>query len=88
MWKLFWVTVLLSISRISLAWADDEEVTDRKVTYRQKTEIDFEGLEVEGEIVKPSSALVLERKKADFNPLVKIRSDWTDLIDESIDEAK
>jgi len=38
--------------------------------------------------VKPSSALVLERKKADFNPLVKIRSNWTDLIDESIDEAK
>jgi hypothetical protein len=88
MWKLFWVTVLLSISRISLARADDEEATDRKVTYRQKTEIDFEGLEVEGEIVKPSSALVLERKKADFNPLVKVRSDWTDLIDESIDEAK
>ena len=43
---------------------------------------------VEGEIVKPSSALILERKKADFNPLVKIRSDWQDLVDESVDEAK
>lgn len=73
---------------MKLAWAGDDEVEDRKVTYRQKTEIDFEGLEVEGEIVKPSSALVLERKKAAFNPLVKIRENWTDEIDESIDEAK
>ena len=86
--KMFWITALLTATQIAPARADDEETTDRKVTYRQKTEIDFEGLEVEGEIVKPSSALILERKKADFNPLVKIRSDWQDLVDESIDEAK
>jgi hypothetical protein len=32
--------------------------------------------------------LILERKKAAFNPLVKIRTDWVDMIEESIDEAK
>lgn len=74
-----------------LAFAGDndlDEDSDRRVVYKQKTEIDFESLEVEGTLVKPSSSLVLERKKAAFNPLVKIRTDWVDMIDESIDEAK
>lgn len=31
----------------SQAFAKDEEEGDRKVIYRQKTEIDFEGLEIE-----------------------------------------
>lgn len=75
----------------SLAFAGDDnldEDSDRKIIYKQRTEIDFESLEVEGVLVKPSSSLVLERKKAAFNPLVKIRTDWVDMIEESIDEAK
>ena len=82
--------MFLTATHMQLAIAADEEDENsgRKIIYRQKTEIDFEGLEVEGEIVKPSSSLVLERKQAAFNPLVKIRTDWVDLIDESIDEAK
>jgi len=75
----------------SLAFAGDDsldEDSDRKIIYKQRTEIDFESLEVEGVLVKPSSSLVLERKKAAFNPLVKIRTDWDDMIEESIDDAK
>jgi len=86
---LFWIGLFLSIAHIPFAnAAEEDETSNRKIVYRMKTEIDFEGLEVEGEIVKPSSALILERKKSAFNPLVKIRTDWVDLIDESIDEAK
>ena len=75
----------------SLAFAGDDsldEDSDRKIIYKQRTEIDVESLEVEGTLVKPSSSLILERKKAAFNPLVKIRTDWVDMIEESIDEAK
>jgi hypothetical protein len=71
------------------AMAQDEENTDgRKVTYKQKTEIDFEGLDVNGELVKPSSALVLDRKKASFNPLIKLREDFNPEMEQSIDEVK
>jgi hypothetical protein len=69
------------------AFAGDEE-DDRKVVYKQKTEIDFEDLEIEGILQKPQSALVLERKKASFNPLVKLRTDWNAEIDQSTDEVK
>jgi len=65
--------------------ADDDET---KVVYRQKTEIDFEDLEIEGILQKPQSALVLERKKANFNPLVKLRTDWNEEISQSVDEVK
>lgn len=73
---------------VTLAFAGDDEAEDRKVVYKQKTEIDFEGLEVEGVLQKPQSALVLERKKASFNPLIKLRTDWKEEMDQSVDEIK
>lgn len=71
----------------TMALAGDEE-EDRRIVYKQKTEIDFEGLEVEGVLVKPQTALVLERKQASFNPLIKLRTDWNVEIDRSTDEIK
>ena len=67
------------------ARAEDEEP---KKVYRKETTIDFEELEIEGVLIKPQSALVLERKKASFNPLIKLRTDWNDQIDENLDEVK
>jgi len=75
----------------SLAQAGDNIEWDedgRKVVYKAATSIDFEDLEIEGVLQKPQSALVLERKKANFNPLIKLRTDWTDVIQESVDEIK
>jgi hypothetical protein len=72
----------------SVAYAGDEEEEGRKVVYKQKTEIDFEGLEVEGVLQKPQSALVIERRSASFNPLIKLRTDFNDKIEENTDEIK
>ena len=68
------------------AIASDDE--DTKVVYRKETTIDFEDLEIEGTLIKPQSALVLERKKASFNPLIKLRTDWNDEIEKNLDEVK
>jgi len=38
--------------------------------------------------VKPSSALVLDRKKAEFNPLITLRSDFNVEMEQSVDEVK
>lgn len=78
---------LLTLS--ASAFAQDEDNPDnRKVTYKQKTEIDFEGLDVNGELVKPQSALVLDRKKASFNPLIHLRQDFNAEMEQSVDEVK
>ncbi|MDP2312112.1 MAG: hypothetical protein Q8P41_04345 [Pseudomonadota bacterium] len=71
-----------------VALAQEEEAEGRKVSYKQKTEIDFEGLDVNGELVKPQSALVLDRKKASFNPLIKLREDFNAEMEQSVDEVK
>ena len=73
--------LLASIAR----GADDE---NDRVVYKSKTEIDFEDLEIEGVLQKPQSALILDRKKASFNPLIRIRTDLKDEIEHSVDEIK
>jgi len=75
--KKCFIIALLAYSPYSIA--NDEP----KVVYKDKTEIDFEALELEGELVKPQGALVLERKKANFNPLIKLRKDFTLEINQS-----
>lgn len=72
---------------VNLAFAGDDG-DETPVVYKQKTEIDFEELEIEGILQKPQSALVLERKKANFNPLIKLRTDWNDAMEQSVDEVK
>ena len=81
--------LLLAIMLISEpALAADDAGGGQKVVYKDKTEIDFEELEIEGILQKPQSALVLERKQANFNPLVKLRTDWNTEIHQSVDEIK
>ena len=69
-----------------VAYANDEE--EPKVIYKQKTEIDFEALNIDGELVKPQGALLLDRKRGSFNPLIKLRQDFNMEIEQSVDLIK
>jgi hypothetical protein len=72
-----------------ISWAgDDEKTEDRKVIYRQRTEIDFEGVDVEALLVKPQGTLILERKQASFNPMINLRKDFNAEIEQSTNEIK
>ena len=70
-----------------VAYANDEE-KEPKVVYKQRTEIDFEGVEVDGELVRPQGALLLDRKRAQFNSMIKLRTDFDDLMEDTIQEIK
>ena len=69
------------------AHAQDEEES-RKVIYKQRTEIDFDSVDVNGELIKPAGALLIDRKRAQFNPLIRLRDDWKDEMKKSIDKVK
>ena len=69
------------------AYANDEKEKPR-VVYKQKTEIDFEGVEIDGELVKPQVALLLDRKRAQFNSMIRLRTDFDDLMEDSVEEIK
>jgi hypothetical protein len=73
---------------LGVSFADDSNKEEPKVIYKAKTEIDFEGVEIAGELVKPQGQLILDRQRAQFNPLIKLRTDFDDEMDKSVDEIK
>lgn len=75
----------LILSSISHA---ENNTTDRKIVYKQQTEIDFEGLDILGEMVKPQGALINERQRTAFNPLIQLRTDWNQEITDSVRTIK
>ena len=59
-----------------------------KVVYKEKTEIDFESVEIEGAVKKPNGQMILERVKAQFNPLLEIRDSFSYEMHESVKEIQ
>ena len=78
--------VLFMLSGV--VYADDTKEEEPKVSYKERTEIDFEGVEIAGELVRPQGSLVLERKRAQFNSMIPLRTDFDDEMDKSVDEIK
>mgnify|MGYP003138210877 CR=1 FL=1 len=58
------------------------------IVYQQRTEIDFESVDIEGELVKPEGILTQERVSATFNPLIRLRMDWDEEMTNSVNEIK
>ena len=61
---------------------------NRIIRYQKQTEIDFDGLEIEGELIKPTGALIVERSGAKFNPLIELRTDWNNEMSQSVNSIK
>jgi len=81
------LTALAAMMFLALpALAQDD--TNRQVKYKERTEIDFEGVDVQGELVKPQGQLLLDRRKASFNPLIRLREDFNQEMKDSVDQVK
>ena len=61
---------------------------DRAAEYKKRTEIDFEAIDITGVMVKPQGSVIIERKKAEFNPLIRIRADFNQEMSDSVREIK
>ena len=81
---------LLLMILVSTASADNNSTEEEqpRVIYKEKTEIDFEGIELEGKIFKPQEELILERQIALFNPMIQIRDSFLYEINQSVTEMK
>ena len=71
---------LLILTTLSLA--------DENIIYKKKTEIDFEAVDVEGQIKKPPGTLLQEKNRALFNPLVQIRESFSSEMMQSINDVQ
>ncbi|MBX2801374.1 MAG: hypothetical protein KTR31_27095 [Myxococcales bacterium] len=86
------MTRLSALAALGLLWgtpafAQDSD-SSRAIRYKARTEIDFEGVDVTGELVKPQGQLLLDRRKADFNPLIKLRQNFNQEMKQSVDQVK
>lgn len=66
----------------------DEAPAGRTYKYLEREEIIFEGVDVNGEIVKPEVRLSSERPPPRFNPLIRLRTDWNAEVAASLDEIE
>ena len=78
----------LTLAYSSNALGQETNTEEPRVIYKERTEIDFEALELEGQLIKPDGALLLERKKASFNPLIRLRTNFDVEMSESVNEIK
>ena len=79
--------MILFFGLTSISYAQEAEAEpEREIRYKERTEIDFEGVDIIGELVKPSGKLLLDRKKAKFNPLIRMRSNFDEEMKDSVDE--
>jgi Ca-activated chloride channel homolog len=56
-----------------------------RVIYRDRSEIDFDGVSVDGQLERPRGALMLDRRRPETNPLIRRRTDFDDEMDDSVD---
>jgi len=78
------VVVLILALLFPFSANGQERGDNDRVVYKQRTEIDFDGVDIQGELVKPAGTLLLDRRAASFNPLIKLRENWNLEIKESI----
>ena len=76
---------LLFNSAVASETNDNKE---QNIIYKQKTEIDFDAIDIQGELIKPQGSLILNRGNAKFNPMIKLRRDFDDEMEKTINEIK
>ncbi len=82
------ILVAAALLSAGTTFAQETDTSGREIKYAARTEIDFEGVDVEGELVKPAGQLLLDRRKANFNPLIRLREDFNVEMKRSVDQVK
>jgi len=81
------VAMTVVLAAPALAQQDQVKVIQEedKVVVRKKTTIDFTDMAVEGELTKPEGSYVLNRKKTDFQSLIRVRDNFNPELQKSVD---
>jgi len=58
------------------------------VVYQKQTEIDFDEIDITGEMIKPQGILSKDKQIVKFNPLIELRTDWDLEMIQSVSEIK
>ncbi len=79
--RLALVGVLLSVFTCSTVWA-------KKVQYRKTQDVNFDAMDVDGQVRNPDGAYVVQKRVIEFLPLYKVRRNFDENIKESVEYVK
>jgi len=81
------VSAVAAVAGPAFAQQDEVKVIQEedKVVVRKKTTIDFTDMAVEGALTKPEGSYVLNRKKTDFQSLIRVRDNFNPELQKSVD---
>lgn len=79
--------IMLPLSLTALAQSQDGQ-TKRPIKYAERTEIEFDKIDVKGELTGPDGIIASERVAAEFESFISLRSNFNAEMAESVDAVK
>ena len=82
-------TALLGLSLLPFtALAQEEPAETPKVRYAERTEIEFQEFEIDGELISPPIKIVSERRGGVYGTLFHTRTDFNEELNNSINDIR
>ena len=79
-------SIMLALTfALPVAFAQGDEP---EVRYRKKTEIDFEDVSIDGELKKPHGAYLLDKRQSSFNPLIRLKENFSQEMTDSVNQVR
>lgn len=79
---------ILGLSLIVTLTLAASEAEAKKVQYRKTQDVNFEQMDVDGQVRNPDGAYVVQKRVIDFLPLYKVRRNFDENIKESVEYVK
>ncbi len=79
---------LASLICVQLIMFSNSTVWAKKIEYRKTQEVNFDAVDVDGQVRNPDGAYVVQKRVIDFLPLYKVRRNFDENIKESVEYVK
>ena len=82
------ISVLFSLLLLSVPTFAQDKPENQNIVYQERTEIDFDEMEVLGELVRPQGSVITDRRRAVFDSFIRLRINWDKEMKESLKEIR
>lgn len=78
----------LMLAGLALVVFSTSTVWAKKVEFRKTQDVNFDAVDVDGQVRNPDGAYVAQKRVIDFMPLYKVRRNFDENIKESVEYVK
>jgi hypothetical protein len=79
--SVYWLLITFTLFTTSTVFA-------KKVQYRKVQDVNFDAMDVDGQVRNPDGAYVVQKRVVEFLPLYKVRKNFDENIKESVEYVK